>query len=482
MVGIIPVGKRRSACFRTFLFAFFFSCLFCIGTFAADGTVVSIRFGQTASNGKFKNSYSKWNASVETGEKLKLPIIHGDGSYLWEGKMNGKQVREAEGTVIKITGKANFSLVRTYKCTIIYRQQSGDAYKALRKVVPATTLYTLPLLEDHDGLKFLGWSREKGSSAQIFAAGKKVRAADNAVYYAVFRRSKVRSNLIYLYFNDGTLYQTMERKASSRFPSPDLGSGKTLIGWDTRKNKTCNPLYVEDSKIPTTGSVYYMVISERKKEPAFSASLLRSPKNYERIYFMGDSRLAYARNQFGTTPKKVTFVASAGSGYRWLIGLDPTRSGGAWLKILTCLKDRKAAGLLKGRYAVISEFGVNDLENIDRYILFYKRIAPVLKKYRCDLYVMSVNPFHRGRFEYCLKTSGGGTNTRTMPMIQAFNRKLRAGAAGAYTYIDTYSYLMKTGWNSYDPISRRGDGLHYTTFTGAKMVNYAVAAADSRCR
>ncbi len=188
----------------------------------------------------------------------------------------------------------------------------------------------------------------------------------------------------------------MERKASSCFPSPDLRNSKTLIGWDIRKNKTCNPLYVEDSKIPTSAIAYYMVVSERKKEPAFSASLLKSPPKYARIYMMGDSRLAYARKQFGKTPKKVIFVASAGSGYRWLIGLDPTRSGGAWLRILGYLRD-------------------------------------------CDLYVMSVNPFHRGCFESCLKT----------------------------------------GWTSLDPVSRRGDGLHYSVYTGAKMVIYAIAAADA---
>ena len=464
---------------RTLVMAFVFVCLFSICALAGEVTLVNIRFGQTASNGTFKNSYSKWNAQVEPGDKLQLPVIHGDGSYLWEGKMDGKVIREAEGSIIKITGKANFSLIRTYKCTITYRQQSGDAYKSLKKVVPATTLYKLPELENYDDLKFLGWSREKGSSEKIFEAGKKIRAADNITYYAVYQKRKVRDDLIYLYFSNGTLYQTLERTASVRFPSPDLGSGKTLIGWDTKKNKTCNPLYVEDAKIPTSSSVYYMVISERKKEPAFSASMLKSPRRYERIYLMGDSRLAFAKRQFGTTPKKVTFVASAGSGYRWLIGLDPTRRGGAWLRILGYLKDRKAAGILKGRSAVISEFGVNDLENIDRYILFYKRIAAVLKKYRCDLYVMSVNPFHRGRCEYWLKTTGGGINTRTMPKIMAFNKKLRSGAGSAYTYIDTFSYLLKTGWSSMDPETRKGDGLHYSVYTGAKMVNFAITAADN---
>ncbi len=173
MIRSLKKGKRMPVWLKTLLAAFLFSCLFCIGSYADEAALVNIRFGQTTSNGKFKNSYSKWNVEVVTGEKLRLPTIHGDGSYLWEGKMNGKQIREAEGTVIRVTGKANFSLTRTYKCMIVYRLQTGEACQTLKKVVPATTLYTLPALEDQNGLKFLGWSRKRGSSAKIFAAGKK---------------------------------------------------------------------------------------------------------------------------------------------------------------------------------------------------------------------------------------------------------------------------------------------------------------------
>ena len=463
---------------RLLFTAVLLSCLFA-GTVSA--AQVSVRFGITV-NGKYNNSYKKWNTKVEKESWITLPSYGSDDSYLWEGKMKGEEVRFACGTRHKITENVDFSLHRTGACSVRFFAMSGSEYKKLTQKTPAMTAITLPSVKNAEDLRFRGWSAVRGTSNKCYAGGTRITISEDTVFYAVFNRKKTLHDAVYLYYNDGTLFKRLERKKgeSLTFPSPYLGESKVLLGWSTRKNKKNSPEYVEDAVIPSGKHAFYMVVSDRNGEPRFRSNMLRSPRKYNQIYFLGDSRIAYARTQFGGTPEKVNFIASAGSGYKWLTGNDPTRSDGAWKRLLKQLQSQKKAGELTGRRAVIAEFGVNDLYNIQLYISYYQKMAAYLRQYRCDLYVMSVNPISRGSLEHQLvAATGTNRNSRSMPKILSFNKQLRAGAGKSYRYIDTCSYLMKTGWNSYNPYMRVGDGLHYSAYTGAKMINYAIIAAES---
>ena len=76
----------------------------------------------------------------------------------------------------------------------------------------------------------------------------------------------------------------------------------------------------------------------------------------------------------------------------------------------------------------------------------------------------------------------GANSQRTEAAVRSFNNVIRSGLCGGssplYTYIDTYSYLMKTGYGT--DRNREGwdegidDGLHYTTKTYKRIYKYCL--------
>ena len=94
---------------------------------------------------------------------------------------------------------------------------------------------------------------------------------------------------------------------------------------------------------------------------------------------------------------------------------------------------------------------------------YMKSLASTLKKKNCKLFYMSVNPGNSKMME------NTGHVVRSEAAVRQFNSTIRSQLAPDYTFIDTYSWLLKNGYgtnasgsgvdNSVD------DGLHYTTKT-----------------
>lgn len=55
--------------------------------------------------------------------------------------------------------------------------------------------------------------------------------------------------------------------------------------------------------------------------------------------------------------------------------------------------------------------------------------------------------------------------------MRLFNWKLRENISNYYSYIDTYTYLINTGFITYD-------GLHYGDSTYLKIYNKAIETID----
>lgn len=155
--------------------------------------------------------------------------------------------------------------------------------------------------------------------------------------------------------------------------------------------------------------------------------------------FVGDSRTVgmeeavHAKN----TSDACTFIGKVGEGYHWLVndGMEQLESA---------LADEPDA-------TVIFNLGVNDLEEIDRYLEFYPKVFADYPK--ASFYIMSVNPVGD-------KCTGASDDK-----IREFNSHLAQSFGGQY--LDCYSYLINNGFETVDE-------LHYTNDTYRRIHHYAV--------
>lgn len=150
-----------------------------------------------------------------------------------------------------------------------------------------------------------------------------------------------------------------------------------------------------------------------------------------RKIFIGDSRFVGMGDSLEPSANE-EYIAKVGQGYNYL--------------------SKEAYDIAKRdldnnyRYKIVIGLGINDLGNIDKYIEFYNNI-----NINAEVYIVSVNPiaYH---------------NVISNNSIELFNNRIKKEVLGV-KYIDTYNYLMKTGY-------RTTDGLHYTADTYKKIKDY----------
>lgn len=159
------------------------------------------------------------------------------------------------------------------------------------------------------------------------------------------------------------------------------------------------------------------------------------------IIFVGDSRTVGLKQAIGEN-NKAKFIGKVGEGYSWL-------SNAAWTSVKTMARSNSD-------FSIVFNFGVNDLDNIDKYIEFYNSV--VKPELGDRVYFMSVNPT---KDPY----KGAANNSA----IEKFNTKYKAFAGNKY--IDTYTYLNTKGFQS-------PDGLHYDTQTYKDIYNFTVDAIN----
>ena len=260
---------------------------------------------------------------------------------------------------------------------------------------------------------------------------------------------------------NGTIYRTMTVTAGSRpvFPSvyfPD----KTFCGWVYKEGGKVVKAYAAGQKIPVENKTYYMSAYSMGGIKVLPAKKMLEPTTYSHVVIVGDSRTMLMKKNIGSMVKRTAFIFQNGGGLGWL-----QNTGYKNLKKL--IEGRKE------KTAVVFNMGVNDMWRVSSYISFYKKVAPVLKKKNCDLYIASVNPIDIKR----MQQKGWGRLASSPATVVAFNKKLREGVPASYTWISTYAYLMKNGWTS--GCSGNGDGLHYTKAVYQRIYNCIVSALNA---
>lgn len=165
----------------------------------------------------------------------------------------------------------------------------------------------------------------------------------------------------------------------------------------------------------------------------------------DNFIFIGDSRtVAYKDIVEVDKYDFVTFISEDSIGHDWL---EKT----AIEKLNTRFETTDL------NYNVILNLGINDLENIDKYINTYNELANKNPKH--NFFVVSLNKVNT---EEMIKN---GYNKMENSNIEEFNINMKKSLASNIHFIDTYSYYK-------DKDLYTNDGLHYTKNSSSDILNY----------
>lgn len=453
--------------------------VFSVSLFARSEVSASTKCNVVFANsyGKVSNDiYKNWGKTVTKGTTVTLPVLEVPGykSYWILQTSSGKKAY-AMGAKYTVTSDVKFCLFRYKLYNIRFLNEAGAEYTKLAKKLISGQTVVMPAISTNAQGVGQGWTTQKGSNVVQYKVGEKVKVTGNMNFYTI--RKPVRT--VKLYWPDGKLYKTVYPEGKTLyFPSAMSKTGGMILGWSRTKGKHTNPEYFTGDPLPASGNAFYMVEYRKSDDREISNSKLISPSNYGHVYIVGDSRSNMARAVVSPYVKNVTFIAKSGMGLHWLKGdsLSPERPG-AYYQLVAEL--RKNAGKSKKKSAVVFNLGVNDLYNATAYAQFMNAMAPTLKKYNCDLYFMSVNPVNEAFYNYRYAKTGIGQVYRTEPRVTYFNNVLKSQLNSRfYKYIDSCTYLRKTGWLTWY-VNGYYDGLHYTNNTTKRIYNFMMQKVEA---
>ena len=453
------VNRWRGIIFLTVLFGFLLlAASRPVSAQAATTEKCKVVFAN--SNGVVSNdTFRKWTRTVTKGSYIQLPTVNRSGyKCVWVEKSGTKELKYATGRNVRITKNTKFCL-RYYKLyTVRYYTMNGSKeYTSLREQGYQGQVLTFPLHPTATGYKFLGWSTSINGKT-VKKEGDSLRVTGNMKFYIVGK--KITGVNLRKY--DGTVWKVVDTSSrSATFPAVNLNSANMCLGWSRTKGKTTNPEYKAGDKIPTRTGNYYMVVFFSKQDRA-PASIIK-PTKHQMVYFVGDSRTVGLQLALGNSaPSNVDFVCKGNQGLDWF------RQTG-YRELLRKLSKQSR----KTKKAVIINLGVNDMSNINTYVVYMRKVSENLKQnYNCDMYYLSVNPVNSAM----IRSYGAGT--RTEAQVAAFNKtiyqKLCSGSDRAFIYINTCTNLQKYGWSSNRYDAGISDGLHYSVETTLRIYGYCI--------
>ena len=447
---------------------------------SASKLVYTVKFNNNSGTSKSK-TYTALTRNVTLNTTIKLPAVPKAVGYQnlgWTTTKGSSKVVYKAGASVKVKKDMTLYAVRRrskYYTVSFYlgNGSSTAAYQKLQKKVEEGTYYTLPSVPARSGYVNLGWSTTvNGKSSTAKKAGTKIKISGNIKYYAV----QMQSVSVTLYKANGTVWKTVTlgKGGSLRLPSASNASGYTFMGWSKtrRAGSSANPDYEAGELLPINKNTkLYATVFNRSMEHDITSSEMARPAigtKYSKVIFVGDSRTVGMSNTLkkqmsSSVLKNVSFVAEAGQGLGWL------KSEGYSLLL-------KEIGKTSGTkpIAVVFNLGVNSLASVNSYVSYMESIAPTLKSKNCKLFYMSVNPVNN---TLIIKTKGQSAS-RPKSQVREFNNKIRTELALDYTYIDTYSLLMKRGYGTCKSYTgtdaTTDDGLHYTVKTYKRIYYYCI--------
>ncbi len=423
--------------------------------------------------------YAALNATVVKNGTFTIPEVPKIAGYQglgWTTSKGKTTPLYKPGTTIKVTKNINFYVVRRKSkyntMSFYYGDGTTDStYKKLTMVMEEGTTAKLPSVPARAGYENLGWAAVKNSTVAKFAEGLTICPGRDWSFYAVQKKGTTLT----LYNSAGTSAYcsiTVQKGQKVCLPTLTNAAGKTMMGWSVSKNKRTNAEYQAGEYITIAKSLkLYAVVFERCYEENLSKEdlmrwhgvLLGDSGKYDKIIMVGDSRLYHTQlllqNQYGIDSLDgIEFLCKSGSGLSWLK-----------TTAYSTLKN-----MIDGRTAVIFNHGVNDLQNLSGYVTFMNQIGAELKEMGCDLYYMSVNPVN-SKNSKAYGHDAGITETNVINFNSVIQNEVCN--SGVYTYIDSYSYLLRNGYGTdrgYGIDTGVDDGVHYSTKTYKRILDYAL--------
>ncbi len=157
--------------------------------------------------------------------------------------------------------------------------------------------------------------------------------------------------------------------------------------------------------------------------------------------FVGDSRTVQMQMAVGSTDK--AYIAKIGEGY-------------SYFKNTALSQIPSYAG--QGTVMIIN-FGVNDLSNASKYIKLVNDNIDTWVNAGITVYYSSVTPV--------------GSCSVSNAQIESFNAALQSGLDERVHWIDSYSYLLQTGYST-------NDGLHYNKETYRNLYSYYMSVISQQ--
>ena len=425
-------------------------------------------------NGKSSAALAKLNGRYLKNDAVRIPeppSAAGKTPVGWALKAGEDTAQYKEDDTYKVTKSVTFYAVykKAAQYTLTFVNAKGESnqnFEKLNKKVYAGTAVTLPALPASSGNYSKGWHLTLNGNKKLYTAGTVLKVNGNYTFYAC----SAEAASVVLHYNNGDVFQTVTLEKGDTFtlPAMENPTGYTFMGWDRQKNRMlspASPMDVDFEAGDTTPAVngtldLYAVLFQRSREGSVTYSQLvkANTKRCARIIFVGDSRTVRMKsmlaNNMKFTDSNVSYIASSGQGLSWL-------QGDGYSRLMKLVE--QVNGESPQKVAVVFNLGVNDLQKSSEYITYLRSLGQELLKKNCELYFLSVNPIN----SVMIRKQGFGT--RRESDVRAFNLALSKGLAGMYSYIDTYTWLSRTGYST-----DRGeegyntgvdDGLHYALNT-----------------
>ena len=290
-----------------------------------------------------------------------------------------------------------------------------------------------------------------------------------------------RKLIVTLHNNNGSVFRQIKVDKGTDYTLPSMlnPKGYTFIGWGPKKQVLVSesapynvPLKAYEKLKNIQGDTHlFAVLSDRSKEKNLTEEQLFAPdiSKYKKIIFVGDSRMARTETLMKDTypdfsRRRIVFVSEPGSGLVWL-------KDEGYARLLSEIN--KADAEDSRPIAVIFNSGVNHIAadpagRARVYVNFYNRIAQELKDKGCRLFVMSANPIISEQVR-----AWNSASERKEWHLRLFNDIVYKGVQGQYGYIDTYRWLLQTGFGTDSGLraeSGKDDGLHYTHKTYKRII------------
>ena len=451
-----------------------------------------VRF--TSNDGRSTNKcFTALYRRADYGDSIVMPDVpplSGKVALGWSTKTGASSAEVKQGASVRVTKDIKYCAVyrdaKVYEVNYVdYDGTTDDTFSAMKRTVYEGVEITLPSVPVKAGYTGTGWKIKMNDKILRYNVGTKMKVQGNYRFYAVYAAN---AELI-LHYNDGRDYKkiTAIRGSDVTLPGMENPSGYTFMGWSKSKGVTLclsRPLdnyYEAGEAFPLSGTAHlYAVMLKRSEEGSILIGQLSgsgSPDTsaFKRIILVGDSRTERMKIALDAKvssvylKKNVSFICKSGQGLNWF------KSEG-YNRLITEIDKESTEGKPT---AVVFNLGINDINSVSYYISYMKSIAPTLTAKNCRLFYMSLNPVNN------VMVQKAGLASRPEEKVRKFNQDIKAGLAGIYTYIDTYSWFRRTGYStirggSVGVDSGEDDGLHYTVNTYKRVYHrILVALAES---